>query len=109
MGIIIFLLVLFIFTVGSIKVAANLMKIDGATIGTCFIAVILSIVANGIAGAFLGEGLIASIVALILTGAFFGWLFKTSTLTGFVLALISIAVQFGFVLLAGALGFALLG
>jgi hypothetical protein len=108
MGIIIFLLVLCVFTVGSIKIAANIIIKDETTLGTCFLAVILSIIANGMTGALLGPGLLSSFIAIIITGVLFGWLFKVNTLIGCVLALVSIAVQFGMILVAGLLGFALI-
>jgi hypothetical protein len=107
MDILIVLVVLFAFTVIPVKVGAHFLNIDGATLGVCFFAVILSIVANALATGFIGEGFFPSFIALIITGIFFSWLFKTNTVTGFVLATISIGVQFGIVLIAAGLGFAL--
>ncbi|AQP98585.1 hypothetical protein B0W48_01495 [Pseudoalteromonas aliena] len=100
MEILIVLLVLFVFTVIPVKVGASFLNIDGATIGVCFFAVILSIIANVLAIGFIGKGFFPSIIALIITGIFFSWLFKTNTVTGFVLATISIVVQFSIVFIA---------
>lgn len=86
MEILILLVLLFIFTVVPVKIGANILKINDATLGVCFFAVILSIVANALATGFIGEGLFPSFVALIITGFFFAWLFKTNSVSGFVLA-----------------------
>ena len=107
MDILIVLVLLLTFTIAPIKVGANILKIDEASLGRCFFAVILSIVANAMAVGFIGEGLFPSFVALIITGFFFAWLVNTNTVTGFVLATISIGVQFGIILIAAGLGFAL--
>jgi len=107
MEILIVLVIIFIFTVIPIKIGANLLKIEGATLGVCFIAVILSIIASILATVLIGEGFFPSFIAFLITAVFFSWLFKTNTVTGFVLAAISIAVQFGIALIAVGLGFAL--
>ena len=107
MDILIILTLFFAFTIVPVKVSANILKIDGATLGTCFFAVILSIVANAMAIGFIGEGFFPSIVALIITGFFFAWLFNTNTVTGFILAAISIGVQLVIALIVAGLGFAL--
>ena len=107
MEILIVLIILFVFTVIPIKIGANILKIEGATLGVCFIAVILSIIASVLAAVLIGEGFFPSFIAFLITAVFFSWLFKTNTITGFVLAAISIGVQFGIVLIAAGLGFAL--
>ena len=107
MEILIILVVVFLFTVIPVKIATHFLKINDASLGVCFIAVILSIVASALARGFIGEGFFPGIIALIITGIFFSWLFKTNTVTGFVLAAISIGVQFALVLIAAGLGYAL--
>lgn len=107
MEILMIIILFFTFTIIPVKVGANILKIDGATLGVCFFAVILSIVANGLATGFIGEGLFPSFIALIITGFFFSWLFNTNTVTGFVLAAISIGVQLGIILVAAGLGYAI--
>ena len=108
MLIIIFLLIFCLFTVGSLKIATNIVLINKATLGTCFLATILSVIINSMTSALLGMGLLSGILAIIITSIFFGWLFKVNTLIGFILSLVSVAVQFGMVLVAGLLGFALI-
>ncbi|PKF63003.1 hypothetical protein CW745_06140 [Psychromonas sp. psych-6C06] len=109
MEVLIAISLLFLFTVVPVKVGANILKIEGATLGVCFIGVLLSIVANVLATAFIGEGFFPSVVALLITGFFFSVLFKTNTVTGFVLATISVGVQLGLAMAAVGLGFAFLG
>ncbi|WP_160061459.1 hypothetical protein [Psychromonas sp. L1A2] len=98
---------LFFFTAIPIKIGAHILKIEGATIGVCFIAVVLSIIASILVALFIGEGIFPSVIAFIITGIFFSWLFKTNTVTGFVLAGISIGVQLLFTFIIAGLGFAL--
>ncbi|WP_137297909.1 hypothetical protein [Psychromonas sp. SP041] len=100
--------VLFIFTAIPIKISANILNIEGATIGVCIIAVILSIIASILATLFIGEGVFPSVIAFIITGIFFSWLFKTNTVTGFVLAGISIGVQLILTFFIAGLGYALI-
>jgi len=109
MEILLVFIILFVFTVIPIKIGTNILKIEGATLGVCFVAVILSIIANVLAAILIGEGFFPSFVAFLITAVFFSWLFKTNTATGFVLAAISIGVQIGIVLIAAGLGFALAG
>ncbi|GLS90101.1 hypothetical protein GCM10007916_11680 [Psychromonas marina] len=108
MDILIVVVILFVFTVVPVKVGANILKIEGATLGICFVAVLLSVLANALATGFIGEGFFPSFVALIITGFFFSGLFKTNTVTGFVLAAISVGVQIGVAMIAVGLGFAFL-
>ena len=105
MEILIVLIILFVFTVIPIKISANILKIEGATLGVCFIAVILSIIASVLAAVLIGEGFFPNLISFLITAVFFSWLFKTNTITGFVFAGISIGVQFCIVLIAAGLLF----
>jgi len=60
-----------------------------------------------LAALFVGEGVFPSVIVSVITGVFFSWLFKTNTVTGFVLAGVSIGVQLLFTFIIAGLGFAL--
>ena len=108
MEIIIILFILLLLSVIPVKIGASILQVSGVTLGTCFLAVILSMIATWLTGKFIGEGLFPSVIALIITGIFFAWIFNTNTVTGLVLAAVSLAVQFGIVLVVAGLGFAFL-
>lgn len=107
MDILILLVLLLTFTVIPIKVGANILKIDDASLGSCFFAVILSVIANAITVGFIGEGFFPGFVAVILTAFFFAWNFNINTVTGFVLATISMGVQLAIIFVVTGLDVAL--
>lgn len=108
MEILVVFILLFTVTVIPVKIGANILKLNGSTLGVCFFAVILSVFANALSTGLIGEGFFPSFVALIITGFFFAWIFRTNVVTGFILAAISIAVQLGIAIAIAGLGFALL-
>mgnify|MGYP000162124931 CR=1 FL=1 len=104
MTIVLTLSLLTLIMLAPIKLGTQVLKIERSGIDVCFIAVIAAIAATAFTEMVIGEGLFPSLVALVTTSILFSLVFRTTAVAGFVLALLSTAIQFAFALGLVALG-----
>lgn len=91
---VLFLLGILFFTVLTIKLAAKLLGLESPGAGVCVLATILSAVISGILLAFVGDGFLAFVVSLFVTGGVYTLVFGVNTVVGFVLAFVAMVIQF---------------
>ncbi|WP_220718221.1 hypothetical protein [Agarivorans litoreus] len=104
MTIVLTLSLLTLFMLAPIKLGTHVLKIERSGIDVCFVAVIAALAATAFTEMVIGEGVFPTLVALVITSILFSLVFRTTAVAGFVLALLSTAIQFTFALALVALG-----
>ncbi|WP_163132806.1 hypothetical protein [Agarivorans sp. Alg241-V36] len=104
MTIVLTLSLLTLIMLAPIKLGTQVLKIERSGIDVCFVAVIAAIAASVFTELVIGEGFFPTLVAIVITSILFSLVFRTTAVAGFVLALLSTAIQFAFTLAIVALG-----
>ncbi len=106
MDLLVFTVVLVVLTVIPVMLAAKLFGAPNTSFWACVIAVAMSVAASSVSAQFIANPGLAGFAALALTAVCFSVILGTSYLHSFLIALLSIGIQYGLVMLVAGLGIA---